>query len=146
MSKKMEELRDMLCEELWKVSKKGELSSPAELDAIDKLTHSIKSIDTIAAMEESYNGGDRYSERNGRSSYTNGSYNNSYNEGGNSYARGRGRYARRDSLGRYSRENRYSREDGREEILELVNQMMNSNPDEEMRQAIRDFKIQIESM
>lgn len=129
MSKKMEELRDMLCTELWKVSKKGEISSPAELEAIDKLTHSIKSIDTIMAMEESY--GNEYSERN---------YDN-----GNSYARGRSRYAKRDSMGRYSRD-RYSYEDGKEEILEHIDQMMNSNPDEHMRQAIRDFKYKIESM
>lgn len=129
MSKKMEELRDMLCTELWKVSKKGEISSPAELEAIDKLTHSIKSIDTIMAMEESY--GNEYSERN---------YDN-----GNSYARGRSRYAKRDSMGRYSRD-RYSYDDSKEAMLEHIEQMMNSNTDERMRQAIRDFKYQIESM
>lgn len=129
MSKKMEELRDMLCAELWNVSKKGEISSPAELEAIDKLTHSIKSIDTIMAMEESY--GNDYSERN--------------YDSGNSYARGRSRYAKRDSMGRYSRD-RYSYEDGKEEILEHIEQMMNSTPDEHMRQAIRDFKYKIEGM
>ena len=135
MSKKMDELRDMLCTELWKVSKKGEISSPAELEAIDKLTHSIKSIDTILAMEESKE--NEYSER----SYMPYS-SNSYARG-----RGRGRYAKRDSLGRYSRDrDRYSREDGKEEVLECIEQMMDSNPDERMRQAIRDFKYQIESM
>ena len=113
LSKKMENLRDMLCEELWKVVKKGEISSTAELDAIDKLTHSIKSIDTIMAMEE-YEDDEGYSER---ASY-----------GGSSYARGRGRYAKRDSMGRYSRgndyyddssyrSNGYSREDSKSEML-----------------------------
>ena len=48
---KMEELRDMLCDELDEVMKKGELSA-GSLDVVDKLTHSIKSIDTILAMEE----------------------------------------------------------------------------------------------
>lgn len=76
---KMEELKEMLCEELEKITKKGELSA-GSLDVVDKLTHSIKSIDTIMAMEEA-----GYS-----------------NESGYSYARGRGRYARRDSMGRYS--------------------------------------------
>ena len=78
---KMEELREMLCEELDKITKKGELST-GSLDVIDKLTHSIKSIDTIMAMEDA-----GYS-----------------NESGYSYARGRGRNARRDSMGRYSRD------------------------------------------
>ena len=76
---KMEELREMLCEELDKITKKGELSA-GSLDVIDKLTHSIKSIDTIMAMDDA-----GYS-----------------NESGYSYARGRGRNARRDSMGRYS--------------------------------------------
>lgn len=43
------ELKDMLCDELDKVVKKGELSA-GSLDVIDKLTHSIKSIETIMAM------------------------------------------------------------------------------------------------
>ena len=72
----MEELRKMLCAELEKITKKGELSA-GSLDVVDKLTHSIKSIDTIMAMEDA-----GYS-----------------NEGGYSYARGK----RRDSMGRYSR-------------------------------------------
>lgn len=76
---KMEELKEMLCEELDKITKKGELSA-GMLDVVDKLTHSIKSIDTIMAMAEAEG------------------------EGGYSGARGRGRNARRDSMGRYSRE------------------------------------------
>lgn len=80
----MEELRKMLCAELDKLTKKGELSA-GSLDVVDKLTHSIKSIDTIMAMEDA-----GYS-----------------NEGGYSYARGRGRNAKRDSMGRYSRDGSY---------------------------------------
>lgn len=76
---KLNELREMLMEELNKCASKGELSA-GSLDVVDKLTHAIKSIDTILAMEEA-----GYS-----------------NEGGYSGARGRGRYAKRDSMGRYS--------------------------------------------
>lgn len=83
MGKAMYELREMLNEELNKITKTGELN-PSKLDIVDKLTHSIKSIDTICAMEEEYE--DEYSE---------GSY---------AGARGRGRNARRDRMGRYSRE------------------------------------------
>ena len=108
---KMEELRKMLCDELEDTTKRGELN-PSSLDAIDKLTHSIKSIDTIMAM----------------AGYSNeGSYGHSY-EG--SYARGR--YANRDSMGRYSRdggsyegsyERGYSR-DREDEIKDLKERLM----------------------
>lgn len=47
---KMVELRDMLCKELDAVTDRGEISN-ATLDVINKLTHSIKSIDTILAMK-----------------------------------------------------------------------------------------------
>lgn len=69
----MHKLRDMLEKELYAITDKGELSA-GSLDIIDKLTHSIKSIDTIMAMEGSY-----------------------------SYGR------KRDSMGRYSRDDGYSR-------------------------------------
>ena len=60
---KMEELKEMLVAELEKLTKKGGLSA-GSLDAVDKLTHSIKSIDTILAME-GYSGDD-YSYRRER--------------------------------------------------------------------------------
>lgn len=68
------ELREMLCNELETVVKKGELSA-GSLDIVDKLTHSIKSIDTILAMKGDYSNEYRYDNS----------------------------YARRDSMGRYSR-------------------------------------------
>lgn len=46
-------LRDMLCKELDEIIHKGEMTS-GSLDVIDKLTHSIKSIDTIMAMQGTY--------------------------------------------------------------------------------------------
>lgn len=50
---KMEELKDMLYKELEEYIAREELSA-GSLDIIDKLTHSIKSIETIMAMEGSY--------------------------------------------------------------------------------------------
>ena len=94
--KSMEDLRDMLCEELHNITEQGEIST-SSLDIIDKLTHSIKSIDTIMAMEESGYSNDRgYSRYDGSYRYDDG-----YGRRG-SYARGRGNNARRDSQGRYS--------------------------------------------
>lgn len=123
----IEDLREMLCEELDKIAQKGELTA-GSLETVDKLTHSIKSIDTIMAMEES-----GYSQAGG------GSYEGSYARGGQgrgggssrarggsyegSYARGGGGRSgaqRRDSMGRYSRRGGYSRGDGKEEMLEKL--------------------------
>lgn len=144
---KMEELRDMLCEELEKITKKGELSA-GSLDVIDKLTHSIKSIDTIMAMEDS-------------------GYSNEY---GYSYARGRGRNAKRDSMGRYSsrggsyddmsydrdtysnnsyarggRSNRnYSREDAKEELAMNLKELKMDAKDQETAQMINRWIKQLE--
>ena len=47
---KMVELREMLSAELDTIVGKGDIST-GTLDLIDKLTHSIKSIDTILAMK-----------------------------------------------------------------------------------------------
>lgn len=134
---KMEELREMLCAELEKITKKGELST-GSLDVIDKLTHSIKSIDTIMAMEDA-----GYS-----------------NESGYSYARGRGRNAKRDSMGRYSNRyendmsytmdgnrigNRgYSRENAKEELAMDLRQLKMEAKDQETAHMIDRWIKQLE--
>lgn len=86
--KYIEDLKEMLCDELDKIASKGELTA-GSLDTVQKLTHSLKSIETIMAME-GY--GDSYDDM---------SYDGSYERGGN---RGGGRSNRRgrDSMGRYT--------------------------------------------
>lgn len=142
MGKQLYELRDMLMDELDKLTAKGELTA-GSLETVDKLTHSIKSIDTICAMEEA--GG--YSNEGGMSY-----------EGGNSYARGRGGNARRDSRGRYSseggmsyarRSGGYSRRggysgDGKEELVESLRELMQEADDSRSRQAIQQAIQQLE--
>lgn len=132
---KMEELREMLCEELDKITKKGELSA-GSLDVIDKLTHSIKSIDTIMAMEDV-----GYS-----------------NESGYSYARGRGRNARRDSMGRYSNnrggsyddmsyrndDRDYSRHDAKEELAMGLKDLKMDSKDPELSRMVDRWIKQLE--
>jgi hypothetical protein len=133
----MYELREMLCEELDKITKKGELSA-GSLDVVDKLTHSIKSIDTIIAMEEAGYSSDDYSMR------------------GNSYARGRGSNARRDSMGRYSSDNysmrggrsgergrNYSYDDEMNNLREQLEDMERMAKDEESKRMIRQWKMQL---
>lgn len=135
----MYKLKDMLCEELEKITKKGELSA-GSLDAVDKLTHSIKSIDTIIAMEE-------YSEDDGMT------YEGSYARGGkggnrgNSYARGR----KRDSMGRYSRDSYrdgygnggYSREEEMDNLKMELQGLLEDAENEEERKMIRKWIKQV---
>jgi len=66
---KYEELKDMLCEELDKITKRGELS-PGSLDIVDKLTHSIKSLETILAMNGYSGAGYTYRKRDGMGRYS----------------------------------------------------------------------------
>lgn len=133
----MYKLKDMLCEELEKITKKGELSA-GSLDAVDKLTHSIKSIDTIIAMEE-------YSEDGGMS------YEGSYARGrrggnrGNSNARGQ----KRDSMGRYSRNSYrgsydgYSREEEMDNLKMELQGLLEDAESEEERKMIRKWIKQV---
>ena len=99
--REMHELKEMLESELNKITKQGKITAGI-LDTVDKLTHSIKSIETIIAMNES-----GYS--NGRDGYNSYAVNRDM-----SYADRRGRNAdgsdrmRRDG-GRDQRYN-YSRE------------------------------------
>ena len=122
------ELKDMLMEELEKCTEKGELSA-GSLEIIDKLTHSVKSIDTIIAMEEA--------------GYSNDDYSGNY-----SYARGRGRNARRDSRGRYSRDsyNRYHRGYSRDnkELVEQLKDLEMNVTDDATKNMIRKFIMQAE--
>lgn len=126
----MYELKEMLCDELEKITKKGELSA-GSLDAIDKLTHSIKSIETIMAM-------DGYS---GDGSYMGDDYR------GGSYAQrrdSRGRYSRDGSYARGDRRGGYSRDEEMESIKEGLHELMEDAHSEEQRQMIRKWMKQIE--
>lgn len=124
----MHELKEMLCDELEEIVSKGELTA-GSLDTIDKLTHSIKSIATIMAMEDS-----DYSYENG-------------NMGGNSNRglyRGRSYAQRRDSRGRYSnrggsyaRRGGYSRDEETDKMVEKLEKMMEKATDQNVRQAIQ---------
>ena len=112
----MKDLKDLLCAELEDYAEKGKKAnkmSAGDLEAIHKLTDTVKNILKIDMLEEEsgYSEDGRYMGE-GRIYGT--SYESGYSErGGSSYARGRGRYAKRDSMGRYSRDDGYMRRDGR---------------------------------
>ena len=123
----MYDIRDMLCRELSDISKKGELTA-GSLDTVDKITHAIKSIDTILAM-------DNYSEDHDAS------YRKDYSRG--SYDR------HRDTLGRYSSERysngRYSRE-AKEGMIHELHELMEDAPDEKTKNEFHKFITKLDSM
>lgn len=131
----MEELKEMLCEELDKIASKGELTA-GSLDTVQKLTHSLKSIETIMAME-GY--GDSYDDMSYEGSYRSyeGGSNRSYERGGNRSGRGRdsmGRYTRSYARGGRGRSRRmYSGDDVEMKITELMNEV----EEPQVRQALQ---------
>lgn len=137
------ELKEMLCKELEKYGEKGELTA-GSLEIIDKLAHSIKNLDKIIKTDSYSEAGEssyRYSREGGMSN-RGGSY-----EGG-SYARGRGRNARRDSMGRYSRERGYSRDEGdegKEDMIMQLRELMEQAPSQKIQQRIQDLMSELEN-
>lgn len=135
---------ETLSKELAKTNEKltnisGSISN-GDLDYINKLTHAIKSVKTTLAMMES----EEYSNRGG-------SYGGSYErdndrsyEGdmGMSNARGRGRNAKRDSMGRYSSERGYSRND----MMDKLYEMRDNAPDDRTRQEFDRMINKMQSM
>jgi hypothetical protein len=123
-----EKLTDEITEMNKKIDKNGGKMSAGDLTALDTITHALKSVKTVLAMEEGLD-----DERSG--DYR-GSYRGSYEQGG-SYARGRGRYAKRDSMGRYSSEYGYSREDAMADMADDIRAAMPTMPERLKREAER---------
>lgn len=134
-------------EALWKELEKSETARSGELkggelEAIHKLTDTIKNIDKICMLEEE--GG--YSEAVDSGDYGRGS---SYANRGKHYVRGH--YSRdggRDGMGGYSsrRDNRgrYSRDDGRSEMMEHLEMAMET-ANEQDRENIKRWMRQLEN-
>ncbi len=144
---KLYELKDMLCEELEEYGAKDKLDVGG-LEIVDKLAHAIKNIDKIIEAYEE----EGYSNDGGQSGMMY-PYYRSYEGGrggrlnrGGSYARGRGRNARRDSMGRYSSNDGYSRaEDDMQDMITELREMMPDLPQEKQREVQR-FIQKIEQM
>lgn len=125
--KELYDLKDMLCDELAEYGKK-ELTA-GSLDVVDKLSHALKSVTTIIAMEEAdgeYSG-----------TYPMNGNGTSYRMNGSSYAGRRG--ARRDRMGRYSRE-------AADDMVEQLRGLMEDAPDERMKGEIHRLISKFEKM
>lgn len=160
----MDDLKDLLCAELEDYAEKGKKDnkmSAGDLEAIHKLTDTVKNIMKIDTLKQELG----YSEDGhymGEGRIYGTSYESGYSErGGSSYARGRGRYAKRDSMGRYSRDggmsydddmsyarggrmgNRggmrggYSRDDGKHYMMEQLEEMMEEAEKPAEKEALR---------
>lgn len=151
------DLRDKFCEELEEISRKSEMSA-GDLEAVHKLTDTIKNIDKICIMDEtgeysqagdweargrfgdSYggydDGGDSYARRG--THYVRGHYSRDGGmRGGNMGMSSRESYRGRDSRGRYSRRG-YSRADASEMMIKELENLMDDATTERQRDAIKD--------
>ena len=126
----MHDLKDKLCKELEEIARKPEMSA-GDLEAVHKLTDTIKNLDKIEMLEDGGYSRDGDWEMEGRGTY----------ERGASY---RGR--KRDSMGRYSRDGRYgpttrmySRAEAKDDMMAKLEDMMGSASEQEraiLRQAM----------
>lgn len=134
---KIYELKDKLCEELEEYGDKK--LDAGSLEVIDKLAHTVKNLDKII---------EKYEDEDYSSAYDDGMAGGSYERGGNRYGsryamargdgRGRGRNARRDSMGRYSSDNRM--------MVDELRELMNDAPDERTRMEFKRFIEKMEQM
>lgn len=128
--REMHEWCEILNEELAKRkndARNGGIKSMGDLEEIDKLTHALKSVKTIMAMEE---GGYSHADRGGSYGYNpNTYYERGYYDGGNSYRRGR------DSMGRYSSEG--------ENLAQKIKGMIGEAPTPQIRMELERLAQQI---
>ncbi|MBP5361927.1 MAG: hypothetical protein J6Y71_02705 [Ruminococcus sp.] len=125
--------------------------SPGDIDYLDKLTHTMKSLKAVIGMLEAqdsgysghfwdgryyFDGGSSMEGSSNRGSYEGASGRGSY-EGGSSNrgSYGRGRNANRDRMGRYA-ERGYSRADAEEDFRTEIEELMNKAPDEQSRKKL----------
>lgn len=127
------ELEDML----EPIVKKGDIS-PTELDNVKDAVKSIYYIETIKAMKEYGNSNDySYNGNSYRGSYRYDNMRGSYDDG---YSERRGR----DSRGRYTSRDNYSRHDEKEQMIERLERKLDMAKSEAERQAINDMIRELE--
>ena len=129
------DLKKKLCKELEEIADKRELSA-GDLEVIDKLTHSIKSIVTIMAMDDSgYSYNDGYSGTRRRDSmgrYADGAQDDGYS-------------GRRYSDGGYSGR-RYSRDEGKSHMVQQFEKLMDDASSQEEREVLQSAINRLKNM
>lgn len=129
---KLEQIKEEVIEKIESTYKDHSNLEPAVLDYLDKLAHFGKNLGKLC--ESNDEGFSMRSYRDGMSHgympfvYAGESY------GGEAYARGR-MNAKRDSMGRYSREDGYSR--GHWDTVNAIEDLIREAPDEQTRQELQ---------
>ena len=137
----LEKLRDMLMDELKQCAERDNLTN-SSLDTVDKLTHAVKSIDTIMAMEEAGYSNDNYSYAPGRRGYVRRDSMGRYSNGNGSYDGGT--YRRGNNYRGYDRNNMgYSREDAKTNLIEQLRDM-SMGADGEQKMMLDEWIAQVE--
>lgn len=131
--KALEDLKETLCAELEEISHKTKMSA-GDLETAHKLTGTIKNVEEIMMFDD-----EEYSQAGDWTAEMRGNYGR-----GSSYA---GR--KRDSMGRYSRnsyarDGRYSRADGRDSMIDRLEEMERDATSDKEREAIRRCISQLE--
>lgn len=142
----MHKIKEKLMEELHEIEEKAEKSphskmSAGDLEYIHKLTDTVKNIDKICMYED-----DEYSGNyDGGMWEAMGSYENG-GRGGNRGGMGGGRSNRGSSYARRKRDSmgRYSRDDGKDEMVEQLEDMMKDTGDSRVKSAIKRCITEIE--
>ncbi|MBO7662894.1 MAG: hypothetical protein J6U01_05945 [Clostridia bacterium] len=141
MIKELGEMKETIANEIAEANQRirqsgGDLNA-GDVEIIDKLAHSMKSLVSTCAMleaEEEDDGGysGRFYYRDGRGGY-------SRRERRNGYSGNYGGYSR-ENRGRYSRDDGYSREG----MMDHFRQMMDEAPDEQTRIEIKRMMDQMQ--
>ena len=122
-----------------KIRNNGGKITGADVDMLDKLTHSMKSLATTCAMLEAEEEG--YSGHYMPMPYGYSRYGNGYSRNGNDHSGNGGGYSRR-----YSRESRdgygYS---GKGDMTDQLRQMMDEAPDDLTRREIQKLMERMEN-
>lgn len=134
---KLHELKEKLWAELEELADKREMGA-GDLEVVHKITDTIKNIDKICMLEDG-----EYSEAVDGMDYGRGS---SYANRGKHYVRGH--YSRDGGMDGYSSRRRdsrgrYSRDDGRSEMMEHLEMAMDTATEQD-RETIKRFMRQLE--
>ena len=154
----LEDLSYVLEDMLEPIVKKEDIT-PTELDNAYKAVKTLNYIETIKAMKEYGNSNDYSGNSYARGNSYRGSYedgmSNRYNSYDGSYDGRRGmdgdsdgRYSERrgrDSRGRYTSRDNYSRHNEKEQMISKLERMMNTASSESERQTIMDCINKIEN-
>ncbi len=144
----LHKLKSMLERELEEFSRRDSIES-YDLDTIHKLTDTIKNIDKIKMIEEGGYSEDGYSQARGGGNRGGGGSNRGggYSREGGGYSQEGGSYAGGGSYGdeggysearrRRDERGRYSRDDGRDDMVNRLEEMMSRAGSDRDREEIR---------